>query len=245
MIYPTEPDIREYMARLPHELVTESKPSIEEAQREYRRARLRNPNDEKKLIEILFQHAASIFKTLVAKRLRSRSGDADAFQRAIGIEGGDAETAMWFAHDLYRMSGDGRMLRIWHREIESRLWSLVRQAEDIWWLPELVPEGWERFLDDHSRPPSPSPIRPPHQETTGHGGARVKERDQTALARARRAFVRPILDQKGWSVSQWAVEASVDFHTANDYLEGKTNPRASTRRDLATALGVSVDQLPR
>jgi hypothetical protein len=36
----------------------------------------------------------------------------------------------------------------------------------------------------------------------------------------------------------------VDFHTANDYLKGKTNSYKSTRKKLADALGVPVEELP-
>jgi hypothetical protein len=36
----------------------------------------------------------------------------------------------------------------------------------------------------------------------------------------------------------------VDFHTANDYLKGITNPYASTRKKLADSLGVLVKDLP-
>jgi hypothetical protein len=135
LIYPTERQIQEFMAKLPPEIIDEFKLLVEEDQREYRRARLKNPGDEPALIRVLFEHAAVVFKTLVAKRLRSRSGDADEFRRAIGMEGGDAETAMWFAHDLYRRSGDGRMLWTWHNQIEQRIWGLARKADDIWWLP--------------------------------------------------------------------------------------------------------------
>jgi len=60
----------------------------------------------------------------------------------------------------------------------------------------------------------------------------------------REAFVRPILDKKGWSIHDWAEKSEVDFHTANDYLNGETNPHPSTRKKLADALGVTVDDLP-
>lgn len=61
----------------------------------------------------------------------------------------------------------------------------------------------------------------------------------------RRDYVMPILDEKGWSILDWANEAGVDFHTANDYLKSKTRSFQSTRRKLASALGVDVGKLPR
>ena len=60
----------------------------------------------------------------------------------------------------------------------------------------------------------------------------------------RKAFLQPILDKKGFSVHDWANEADVDFHTANDYLKGSTKPYQSTRKKLADALGVKVEDLP-
>ena len=39
----------------------------------------------------------------------------------------------------------------------------------------------------------------------------------------RKAFVTPILDEKGWSILDWANEAEVAYHTAADYLAGTTN----------------------
>src|SRR5258708_2480699 len=62
---------------------------------------------------------------------------------------------------------------------------------------------------------------------------------------ARAAFVKPILERKGWSILDWAIESRVDFHTASDYLKGKTKPYPSTRKKLADALGVPVRDLPK
>jgi len=62
---------------------------------------------------------------------------------------------------------------------------------------------------------------------------------------SRRACVEPILAAKGWSILDWATEAEVSHATAIDYLHGKTKPYPSTRRKLAKALGLTVQQLPR
>jgi lambda repressor-like predicted transcriptional regulator len=61
----------------------------------------------------------------------------------------------------------------------------------------------------------------------------------------REAFIMLILDKKGWSIHRLAVEAQLDFHTVNDYLKGKTRPNRSTRKALADALEVPVENLPR
>lgn len=72
--------------------------------------------------------------------------------------------------------------------------------------------------------------------------------DQTANGGGhcpRAAFIAPILDEKGWSILDWANNSGVDFHTANDFLKGNTKPYASTRKKLAGSLGLKVGELPR
>jgi lambda repressor-like predicted transcriptional regulator len=66
-----------------------------------------------------------------------------------------------------------------------------------------------------------------------------------AVGNERQSFVQPILDKKGWSTNRLAVEAEVDFHTVNDYLNGRTRPNRSTRKQLADALDIAVDELPK
>jgi hypothetical protein len=245
LIYPTEKQIQEFMSGLPAELIEEFKPVVEEAQRRYRRTRLASPGDEKALIGVLSDLAAFVFKRLASRRLAGGHGDPEQFKRAISVEGGDAETATWFAYDLYRISGDGVMLKIWAREIQSKLWDLIRQADDIWWLPGLVPQGWEKFLNGE---PTMAPPEPGSSAELNAIDARekveAKERNPEDLARVRQKVVMPLLKHRGWSISQWAIESEVDFHTANDYLDGDTTPRASTRLRLAKALGIPVEILP-
>ena len=65
------------------------------------------------------------------------------------------------------------------------------------------------------------------------------------LAATRKAVVKPILERKGWSELDWANESNVAYHTAADYLAGKTSPYPSTRVKLAKSLGLSIQQLPR
>jgi hypothetical protein len=65
------------------------------------------------------------------------------------------------------------------------------------------------------------------------------------VASRRKAFVQPLLDAKGWSVTQWAEQAKVSRHTANSYLEGKRKTYHSSMKDLADALGVSFQEFPK
>ena len=53
----------------------------------------------------------------------------------------------------------------------------------------------------------------------------------------------PILEKKGFSIRGWARKAGVDFHTANDYLKGKSKPYPDTLKSLADALGIEVAKL--
>jgi len=71
------------------------------------------------------------------------------------------------------------------------------------------------------------------------------EAPTTRLADTRRAYVLPLLEEKGWSILEWATEAEVAYHTTADFLAGKTNPYRSSRLKMARALGVTVQQLPR
>jgi lambda repressor-like predicted transcriptional regulator len=56
--------------------------------------------------------------------------------------------------------------------------------------------------------------------------------------------IRRILDDKGWSIGDWAAEAKVSYNTAASYMDGKTTCYKSTRAKLAKALGLPVNSLP-
>jgi hypothetical protein len=59
-----------------------------------------------------------------------------------------------------------------------------------------------------------------------------------------REFVRLLLRDRGLSINDWAVQSGVDFHTADRYLKGVSNPYPSTREKLAKSLGMTVEDLP-
>lgn len=65
------------------------------------------------------------------------------------------------------------------------------------------------------------------------------------IPQTRKEFVQHILDQKGWSILDWANEANVSHVTAAAYLHGKTKTYRSTRMKLAKALGIPVAELPK
>jgi lambda repressor-like predicted transcriptional regulator len=88
-----------------------------------------------------------------------------------------------------------------------------------------------------------SELSPEETVADRHDNA-IRENEAPPARNAREAFVLPILEEKGWSVHRFSVEAELDFHTVNDYLKEKTKPNRSTRKQLADALGIPVTKLP-
>jgi hypothetical protein len=60
----------------------------------------------------------------------------------------------------------------------------------------------------------------------------------------RKAVLMPLLAKKHFSVHDWANAADVDWHTADNYLNGKTKPYQSTIGKLARALDTDVEDMP-
>ena len=81
-------------------------------------------------------------------------------------------------------------------------------------------------------------------ELKTEGDRQLDSQDATG-ANDREVVVLPILLSKGWSILDWATASNVDFHTANDYLKGVTQPYPSTRKKLADSLDLDVKDLPR
>jgi lambda repressor-like predicted transcriptional regulator len=73
--------------------------------------------------------------------------------------------------------------------------------------------------------------------------SQVPTAPKTSLTR--REFILPLLEQRGWSILDWANEAGVSHTTVHDYLENRRSPFPSTRLKLAKSLGVSIQSLPR
>lgn len=84
----------------------------------------------------------------------------------------------------------------------------------------------------------------PELQSSSFGKLSSDSASGSATSNAREAFIRPILEMKGFSVHDWARTAKVDFHTADNYLKGKTRPYPSTLKKLAGALDVEVVKLP-
>jgi lambda repressor-like predicted transcriptional regulator len=110
-------------------------------------------------------------------------------------------------------------------------------VQGIYSVPRAeVRAALESILQECASPPAGVP-------TTGTEPDAPIEPLRDAAAR-REAVIRPILRQKGWTVSAWAVQAGVDPHTAINYLKGIRRPHSGTRKLLADALGLKVKDLP-
>jgi len=151
-----------------------------------------------------------------------------------------------------------RELREERRGLEKKLVSLKRDLRNGKIQRQSETYGEMRRLEKRSneiaielfmrRAQKPSPLGVDWMlsrlEST-KGPANPKSGSTSAsVGNTRERFARRILARKGWSVHDWANEAKVDFHTANNYLRGKTNPYPASRLKLARALGVDVERLP-
>ncbi len=105
------------------------------------------------------------------------------------------------------------------------------------WRAEALRRAAEGQLTNAESPGEMESEPAPSRDSIGAEATKVG-------ASTRAGFVIPILKKKGWSILDWANESKVDYNTADDYLKGQTNPYRSTRRKLANALGVPVEELP-
>jgi lambda repressor-like predicted transcriptional regulator len=127
---------------------------------------------------------------------------------------------------------------VWTGPADELTATLTRWFESGW-LPGLSLQEALRFASIHFVGPDGMPVI-----RLVPVPAPLQTPERTA-ANARQAFVLPLLEKQGWSILDWATEANVSHATTQDYLANKTKPYPSTRRKLADALGVSVQQLPR
>jgi hypothetical protein len=87
-----------------------------------------------------------------------------------------------------------------------------------------------------SSPETPA-ARPPASES-------IQSETPEQKSQRRKAVIKAMLADRSWSIGDWASEAKVDYNTADDYLKGLTDPRASTRGKLAAALNIESKNFP-
>jgi hypothetical protein len=71
------------------------------------------------------------------------------------------------------------------------------------------------------------------------------EPEQVKTAEDRESFISPLLKEKGWSTLKFAQHAGLSFKTIRDYRRGTKNPNAETRKAMADALKIKVQDLPK
>ena len=127
---------------------------------------------------------------------------------------------------------------VWKGTSAELIATITRWYKSGWIEAESVQDALGRasihFVDSQGNavtlPPLPAvPLPPP----------------DPSASNPREAFVLPLLDNKGWSVLDWANESGVAYHTAADYLSGTTKPYRSSRAKLAKPLGITANQLPK
>ncbi len=124
----------------------------------------------------------------------------------------------------------------WTGTAEELTETIKRWYESGWLMAESLQDALQKASIHFAKPDGTPVLKPASPESS---------QPQPKKALSRREFVAPLLDAKGWSPLDWALEAQVAPATANDYLDDKTNPYRSTRLKLAKALGVPVEQLPK
>jgi hypothetical protein len=92
---------------------------------------------------VLSEMAVEILGILLPRRLQENHADVDSLREAVKT---DTDTAMACAHYVYKLAGFGRMLWLWHDEIDQCLWKAddARQLETTWWQKQAgkpVPSG--------------------------------------------------------------------------------------------------------
>jgi len=145
-------------------------------------------------------------------------------------------------HRLEKVSDDD-LLELLKRSEDQQDWLVqaikIGQTDPDLERMDVVSKQLRKELARRGKLPSP----------TQNGGKKAEgveiKAANTREGNERQLFVQPILEKKGWSTHRLAVEAEVDFHTANDYLKNKTMPNRTTRTQLAKALGIPVEQLPK
>ena len=219
--------------KYPRDFPTESRANVEAARI---RAGRRFDSDKAKAkwrsdIEALFRnYLLTIFLTFAKEAASSRLWPVDKmrencqeFLRLLTIEA-------YFQKG--KASGLRDMISNWNGSI---LWEVQQELEKT--------AQWRRFeniLLKLAKEPEGK-----KQPEFSHAQKNVESQITELAGNKRQSFVLAILENKGWSIHQLAIEAQLDSHTVSDFLKGKAKPNRSTRKRLADALGIAVNELPK
>ena len=145
---PTEGKIREFLNKLSLEVRDQLAPLAKKARQEYLRARRASDGDPAVLARVVANHAEEVFMTRVSPVLKWYADDPDSSRllRHIARQGGEAETAYFYACKLVQEVEHGTEPTEWIELTELHLRRLIRDVEDLWHDPAALPAGWERFV---------------------------------------------------------------------------------------------------
>jgi hypothetical protein len=114
--------------------------------------RLRKEDNETGRLTVLANAAVEIFEVLAPRRSEETYADVESLRRALKE---DADIALAFVHYIYKSAGPeyGRMLWLWHAEIQKRLHFSEKRSS-------IETEWWERHADANPASPVVSPPVP-------------------------------------------------------------------------------------
>jgi len=124
----------------------------------------------------------------------------------------------------------------------------MRSNDRIDRIKRTISDHASRVAPNRSRPPFNPPLPPEVQaqmDLARSDSVTTRIAQPLASTASRKVEIDPFLQSKGWSLLDWANESNVAYHTVADYVSGKRTPYASTRKKLAEALGLSIQQLPK
>jgi lambda repressor-like predicted transcriptional regulator len=214
--------------KYPRDFPTESRAKVEAARI---RAGRRFDSDKAKAkwrsdIEVLFRnYLLTIFLTFAkeAASFRLWPENCQDFLRLLTIE-------VYFQKG--KAAGLRDMISDWNGSI---LWEFQQELEKT---PQW--RSFENILLKLAKEPDGN-----KQPESSHSQNNVDGQIADPAGNKRQSFVLAILESKGWSTHQFSIEAQLDSHTVSDFLKGKTKPNRSTRKRLADALGIAVNELPK
>lgn len=100
----------------------------------------------------------------------------------------------------------------------------------------------ERVLDERDAQAAATHQASETAAEIGGAGSDIKPQDERFVAR--REFIQRRLVQNGWSLNKLAIEAKLDPGTVRNYVNGKSRSYPDTRKRIADALSVNVEDLP-
>jgi hypothetical protein len=176
----------------------------------------------------------------------SRLGDSDTARLVTGNRFDGAEEAERARVHVYR-----QLAAFAHEVLDSGAPSLAENAVSEVIAQDTRPAATRTNGDETDRRaadslPDANPNGTTEPKVNESSGKDARPASNAADTRGadRRAVLDPILRRKGYSRSKWANVAGVDPSVVYDYMKGDSNPNPESRKALAEAIELPVDELP-